>query len=120
MQERDVSLQEAIDILTEMLNQRVDDYIKIKSQLPSFGTDVDVVLERYFHAMENFVQGLHCGITSARVSVEPHLLDSKLDVVCCTGFFRGIDATNRENLVVTLSRKEQSNAWPSMDISFIL
>jgi hypothetical protein len=105
MQARDVSIQEAIDILTEMLNQCMDDYIKLKSQLPLFSADMDVELERYFHAMENFMQGLHCGIMSARVSVEPHLLDSKLDMVCCTGCFRDIDVTNRENLVVTLFEK---------------
>jgi hypothetical protein len=57
MHERDVGLQEAINILTEMLNQRVNDYIKFKSQLPSFGTDVDAELQRYLHALENFVQG---------------------------------------------------------------
>jgi hypothetical protein len=49
-------LQEAIGILTEMLNRCVDDYIKLMSQLPSFNTDVDVELERYSHAMENFAQ----------------------------------------------------------------
>ncbi|KAG2104282.1 isoprenoid synthase domain-containing protein [Suillus cothurnatus] len=78
---------EAINILTEMLNQRVDDYIKIKSLLPSFGTDVDVELERYFHAMENFVQG------------------AALWYYFSPRFFHGIDATNRENLVVTLFEK---------------
>lgn len=57
MHERDVGLQEAINILTEMLNQRVDDYINLKSQLPSFGADVDAELERYLHALENFTQG---------------------------------------------------------------
>jgi len=57
MHERDVGLQEAINILTEMLNQRVNDYIKLKSELPSFGTDVDAELQRYLHALENFVQG---------------------------------------------------------------
>lgn len=57
MHERDVGLQEAINILTEMLNQRVDDYIKLKSELPSFGADVDAELEKYLHALENFVQG---------------------------------------------------------------
>jgi hypothetical protein len=35
----------------------------------------------------------------------PHLLDSKLDMVCCIGYFRGVDVTNRENLVVPLFEK---------------
>lgn len=57
MHERDVGLQEAINILTDMLNQRVNDYIKLKSELPSFGADVNAELERYLYALENFVQG---------------------------------------------------------------
>lgn len=57
MHESDVGLQAAIDILTEMLAQRVEDYIKLKNQLPSFGPDVDQELARYLHALENFVQG---------------------------------------------------------------
>lgn len=57
MSEYGVGLQEAIDILTEMLAQRVDDYIELKNSLPSFGRDVDRELERYLHALENFVQG---------------------------------------------------------------
>lgn len=57
MHERNVGLQVAIDILTEMLAQRVDDYIELKSKLPTFGTDVDRELGRYLHALENFVQG---------------------------------------------------------------
>ena len=57
MNERQVGLQEAIDILTEMLAQRVDDYVELKSKLPSFGPEVDKELARYLHALENFVQG---------------------------------------------------------------
>lgn len=57
MHERNVGLQAAIDILTEMLAQRVEEYVALKSQLPSFGADVDRELARYLHALENFVQG---------------------------------------------------------------
>ncbi|KAF8553877.1 terpenoid synthase [Imleria badia] len=57
MHEYNVGLQAAIDILTEMLAQRVEDYIELKNQLPSFGPDVDRELARYLHALENFVQG---------------------------------------------------------------
>ncbi|KAG2145668.1 terpenoid synthase [Suillus cothurnatus] len=87
MHERDVGLQEAINILTEMLNQRVDDYIKLKSELPSFGADVDAELERYLHALENFVQG----------TVLWYYLSPR--------YFRGVDVTNRKNLVVPLFEK---------------
>lgn len=57
MHERDVGLQAAIDILTEMLAQRVEQYVELKSQLPSFGPEVDRELAKYLHALENFVQG---------------------------------------------------------------
>ncbi|KAI5990816.1 terpenoid synthase [Pisolithus marmoratus] len=57
MNERKVGLQEGIDILTEMLAQRVNDYVELKSKLPSFGADVDKELACYLHALENFVQG---------------------------------------------------------------
>ncbi|KIK45444.1 hypothetical protein CY34DRAFT_10411 [Suillus luteus UH-Slu-Lm8-n1] len=87
MHERDVGLQEAINILTEMLNQRVDDYIRLKSELPSFGADVDAELEKYLHALENFVQG----------TVLWYYLSPR--------YFRGVDVTNRENLVVPLFEK---------------
>ncbi|KAG2359861.1 terpenoid synthase [Suillus spraguei] len=84
MHERDVGLQEAINILTDMLNQRVDDYLKFKSELPSFGADVDAELARYLHALENFTQG----------TVLWYYLSPR--------YFRGVDVTNRENLVVPL------------------
>lgn len=87
MHERDVGLQEAINILTDMLNQRVDDYIKFKSQLPSFGADVDAELARYLHALENFTQG----------TVLWYYLSPR--------YFRGVDVTNRKNLVVPLFEK---------------
>ncbi|KAG2145439.1 terpenoid synthase [Suillus bovinus] len=87
MHERNVGLQEAINILTEMLNQRVDDYITFKSQLPSFGADVDAELGRYLHALENFVQG----------TVLWYYLSPR--------YFRGVDVTNRECLVVPLFEK---------------
>ncbi|KAN0079854.1 Isoprenoid synthase domain containing protein [Tylopilus felleus] len=84
MHERNVGLQAAIDILTEMLSQRVEDYVELKKQLPSFGSDVDRELARYLHALENFVQG----------TVLWYYLSPR--------YFRGIDVTNRENLVVPL------------------
>lgn len=84
MSEYGVGLQEAIDILTEMLAQRVDDYIELKNSLPSFGRDVDRELERYLHALENFVQG----------TVLWYYLSPR--------YFRGVDVSNREDLIVPL------------------
>ncbi|KAG6918624.1 hypothetical protein DXG01_013035 [Tephrocybe rancida] len=52
-----LDLQEAIDLLSEMIAERVQDYVKLKNSLPSFGPDVDPAIQRYIHALEQFVQG---------------------------------------------------------------
>ncbi|KAF8970534.1 isoprenoid synthase domain-containing protein [Flammula alnicola] len=57
MMERGVELQEGIDILTEMLDARVTEYLALKAKLPSFGPVVDSELAKYHAALENFVQG---------------------------------------------------------------
>jgi len=57
MVERQVGLQEAVDILTKMLDDRVTEYSLFKSQLPSFGSKVDEELRKYLQALEYFVQG---------------------------------------------------------------
>ncbi|KAI0334296.1 terpenoid synthase [Cubamyces sp. BRFM 1775] len=57
MIERDTDLQSAVDILTDMLAQRVADYVRFKAQLPSFGPEVDAELARYNKAIEHYTQG---------------------------------------------------------------
>lgn len=57
MLERDTGLQSAVDILTDMLAQRVADYVRYRSQLPSFGPEVDAELARYNKAIEQYTQG---------------------------------------------------------------
>ena len=57
MLERDTGLQSAVDILTDMLAQRVADYVRYRSQLPSFGPEVDAELARYNRAIEQYTQG---------------------------------------------------------------
>ncbi|KDR68218.1 hypothetical protein GALMADRAFT_78787 [Galerina marginata CBS 339.88] len=57
MTERMVELQEAVNIVVDMLNSRVDRYITLKAQLRSFGPEVDSELEKYHAALEHFVQG---------------------------------------------------------------
>jgi len=57
MVERQVELQEAVDILIDMLDARVTEYSVLKSQLPSFGSGVDEELGKYLQALEYFVQG---------------------------------------------------------------
>ena len=57
MLELDCDLQTAIDVLTDMFAQRVADYVQFKSQLPSFGPEVDSELARYHKAIEQYTQG---------------------------------------------------------------
>lgn len=57
MVERNTDLQDAIDIVTDMVADRVTEYIDLKSRLPSFGSRVDAELHRYLKGVEHFVQG---------------------------------------------------------------
>ncbi|KAG6812006.1 hypothetical protein H0H92_004735 [Tricholoma furcatifolium] len=53
----DLDLQEAVDMLTKMIENRVQDYLKLKESMPSFGPDVDPAVQKYIYALEQFVQG---------------------------------------------------------------
>ncbi|KAK7056370.1 hypothetical protein VNI00_002924 [Paramarasmius palmivorus] len=53
----DLDLQGAVDMLTDMIRDRVQDYTDLKKRLPSFGSKVDTAVRRYHEAMENFTQG---------------------------------------------------------------
>jgi hypothetical protein len=57
MVERQVELQEAIDIVVDMLDSRVKEYTELKTKLPSFGQKVDLELTKYHTALEHYVQG---------------------------------------------------------------
>ncbi|KAI1795405.1 terpenoid synthase [Ganoderma leucocontextum] len=57
MIEHDCDLQTAVDVLTDMLSQRVVDYERYRAQLPSFGPEVDAELARYNKALEQYTQG---------------------------------------------------------------
>ena len=61
MVERQVELQEAVEILTNMFDDRVTEYSLFKSQLPSFDSKVDEELRKYLQALEHFVQGTVVG-----------------------------------------------------------
>ncbi|KAG7089978.1 hypothetical protein E1B28_011602 [Marasmius oreades] len=52
-----LDLQEAVDMLTEMIGTRVQDYVDLKKRLPSFGPEIDAELSRYHIGLENFTQG---------------------------------------------------------------
>jgi len=82
MLEQDVDLQTAVDIVTKMLADRVDDYVVWKKQLPSFGSEVDSELRRYFKALEQYVQG-----TVVWYYESPR-------------YFRGMDISNKEDMVI--------------------
>ncbi|EMD32753.1 hypothetical protein CERSUDRAFT_126560 [Gelatoporia subvermispora B] len=82
MLERDCDLQTAVEILTDMLAQRVADYADLKKQLPSFGPEVDLELARYFKALEQYVQG-----TVVWYYYSPR-------------YFRGQDVSNKKDLLV--------------------
>ena len=52
-----VELQEAIDFAMDMLESRVSEYISLKSRLPTFGSEVNSELARYYVGIENLLQG---------------------------------------------------------------
>ncbi|KAJ8473020.1 hypothetical protein ONZ45_g16452 [Pleurotus djamor] len=81
MVERRLKLQEAIDAVVEMLKERVQDYLRLKRSLPSFGPQVDKELVRYLAGLEHYVQGTVVWYYSPR-------------------YFRGLDISNRTNLIV--------------------
>jgi hypothetical protein len=57
MHECQVDLQSAVNKVTSMILQRVQDYVRLKRQLPSFGADVDRQLSLYLKALEHEVHG---------------------------------------------------------------
>ena len=57
MAERKVDLQAAVNILTDMLAARVQEYAELKKKLPSFGAEIDARLAVYHENLEHFVQG---------------------------------------------------------------
>ena len=57
MVERKLDLQSAVDLLVDMLVNRVEEYARLRKQLPSFGPDIDAELAKYLKNLEHFVQG---------------------------------------------------------------
>jgi hypothetical protein len=57
MHERQVSLQIAVNTIAHMISQRVQDYVQLKKQLPSFGTNIDRQRELYLKSLEHEVYG---------------------------------------------------------------
>ncbi|THH09110.1 hypothetical protein EW146_g8788 [Bondarzewia mesenterica] len=93
MVERRVDLQTAIDLLTDMLSERVRDYANLKTKLPSFGREIDAQLVIYHKNLEHFVQGtIVWYYASAR-------------------YFPNIDVSSRENLVIRLFSGTLLTPW---------
>ncbi|OBZ74511.1 Alpha-muurolene synthase [Grifola frondosa] len=89
MLERGVDLQSALDILTDMLAERVADYAELKNDLPLFGPEIDSELSRYYTALEQYVQG-----TVVWYYFSPR-------------YFRGQDVSNKEDLIVPVYERTQ-------------
>lgn len=58
MNERNASVQSAVDETTAMLRQRVQEYSATKESLLGHPDDVLAVVKQYFAALESFVQGM--------------------------------------------------------------
>ncbi|KAH8102071.1 terpenoid synthase [Cristinia sonorae] len=82
MLENNTDLQGAVDIVTNMLAQRVADYANLKKKLPSFGPDIDAELDKYLTALEYYTQG-----TVVWYYDSPR-------------YFRGIDLSYKHNLLI--------------------
>ncbi|KAH8923561.1 terpenoid synthase [Atractiella rhizophila] len=57
MAEHKVDLQTALDMLVDMIAQRVQDYVNLKKQLPNWGPKVDAAVAKYNKYIEYMVQG---------------------------------------------------------------
>lgn len=57
MVEGNIGLQDAMDVVTAMLDDRILDYKRLKSRLPSYGAAIDKELARFLCGVEQFVQG---------------------------------------------------------------
>ena len=107
MHEKRVDLQSAIDRLAEMLAQRVADYTYLKTQVPSFGPEVDSELQRYFQALEHYLRGNveWCYLSRRKEPLLFHFHYSDQLTSCYSGYFRGLDVSNKKDLIVPLFRK---------------
>ncbi len=55
MVERNCDLQTAIDVSTDMMRSRVEEYLSYKTQLPLFGDEVDGEIVKYVRGLEHYV-----------------------------------------------------------------
>ena len=74
MVNRQLELQTAVNTLVSMYDNRVKDYMRLKSEIPSFGSTIDSQLEIYFKKLECFFQGAikwYYSSPSEFISIDP-------------------------------------------------
>ncbi|KAF5374321.1 hypothetical protein D9758_004657 [Tetrapyrgos nigripes] len=82
-----LNLQDAVDMLTNMIRKRVQNYLELKKELPSFGVGVNAELRRYHTALEHFTQGCVVWYYSS------------------PRYFRELDPLGKEKVVINLFAK---------------
>jgi len=73
MKEKNLGLQEAVDWVGDLCKARIDQYMKDKASLPSWGAAVDAEVAAYVSGMEDWVIGvLHWSFDSERYFGKEH------------------------------------------------
>lgn len=99
MLQHKTDLQSAVDIVTKMLAQRVAEYADLKRRLPSFGPEIDGELARYLTALEHYTQGTVVWYyDSPRTQFRLYCAQPLLTRF--VGYFRGVDLSDKHNLII--------------------
>lgn len=117
MLEQNVDLQSAVDIVTKMLATRVDDYVTLKAQMPSFGPEVDVELATYFKALEHYVQGTvvwYYESPSMSQSIFHMVVFILITPALPIGYFRGMDVTDKTDMIIPVYPRAEDTPTPSI------
>jgi hypothetical protein len=57
MKEKQVSIQEAVDWLGELVKARIDQYVTFRANVPSWGETVDAEVEQYLMGIDHLIVG---------------------------------------------------------------
>jgi len=100
MAEHDIDLQSAVDSLTDMISHRVEEYAQLKKQLPSWGPEVDAVVQKYHKALEHFVQGCLVWYYSSPRTLPRLSHRFQFRLTCSlSGYFRDINPLGKEYII---------------------
>jgi len=88
MAKRNVDLQTSINIIVDIVAEYIQKFIDLRKQLPSFGPEVDKEVNRYVDSIAHFIRG----------SLEYAYISDR--------YFRDLDTSDRDNLVVPLFPRE--------------